>query len=270
MTPNRIDQRFAALKARGARAFVAYLTAGDPNPAATPPIIEAIAGAGADIVELGVPFSDPIADGPVIQQACQRALAQGASLPVVLDILRQTRARTDVPIVLFTYFNPVLRYGPKRFFADAAAAGADGILLLDLPPEEAGAERAEANAAGLAWICLIAPTTPAERVPILAANSSGFVYYVSREGVTGVRDSLAASLGERLRFLRAHSNLPVCVGFGISTAEHVRAAARDADGVVIGSAIVRQIELHGADPSLPARVADFVRPLAEAAHHPKA
>jgi tryptophan synthase alpha chain len=266
MQTHRIDATFSRLQSARQKAFVAYLTAGDPSPEQTPALVEALAEAGADIIELGIPFSDPIADGPVIQQAFQRALAHGTSVASVLEMVRAIRQRTEVPIVLFTYFNPVMRYGQERFLRDAASAGADGVLLLDLPPEEGSSEANLCAEVGLRWIRLIAPTTPDERAARLAREASGFVYYVSRAGVTGMQDQVASTIGERVTFLQQHTRTPICVGFGVANPDHVRQIARDADGIVVGSAIVRQIEQYAGAPDLVQRVKDFVRPLAEAAH----
>lgn len=266
MASNRIDERFAALRASGSRAFVAYLTAGDPTPDATPGLVMALERAGCDIIELGVPFSDPIADGPTIQQAFQRALESGTHMARVLEIIAEVRRCSRVPIVIFSYYNPVMRYGDQAFVADAAAAGADGLLLLDMPPEEAGGLIGECDRAGLRWVTLVAPTTPAERLPALVGRSSGFVYFVSREGVTGARESLSSGIAAGVARIREHTRAPVCVGFGISTEGQVREVAADADGVVVGSAIVGQIAAHGGASDLCERVEAFARPLAAAAH----
>ncbi len=266
MATNRIDGCFAALRERGGRAFVAYLTAGDPTPAATPGLVLALERAGCDIIELGVPFSDPIADGPTIQQAFQRALEAGTHLGKVLELIREVRRSSQVPIVVFSYYNPVMRYGDEAFVVDAAAAGADGLLLLDMPPEEAGGLIGRCEAAGVRWVTLVAPTTPEGRLPELVGRSSGFVYYVSRAGVTGARESLSAGIAEGVARIRRHTAVPVCVGFGISDAAQVGEVAASADGVVVGSAIVKVIASHGGAADLPARVEAFARPLAAAAH----
>lgn len=262
---NRIDQRFASLREEGKAAFVAYICAGDPTMEKSLEIMHGLERAGSDIIELGVPFSDPMADGIVNQMAAHRALEAGGNLPGVLDLIRKFRESSEVPIVLFTYLNPVYTYGFERFHVDAAAAGADGVLLLDLPPEEASinAELVESNA--LKHIRLIAPTTPAERVPELAASSEGFIYYVSREGVTGAQQSLAVGIEENVKSIKSHTEVPVVVGFGISTPEHSAEVARSSDGVVVGSAIVRQVEAAGASQDVADRVEAFVKPLVEAA-----
>lgn len=266
MASNRIDERFAALRARGSRAFVAYLTAGDPTPEATPGLVLALERAGCDIIELGVPFSDPIADGPTIQQAFQRALESGTHLGRVLEIIAEVRRSSRVPIVVFSYYNPVMRYGEAAFVTAAAAAGADGLLLLDMPPEEAGELIGRCDEAGLRWVTLVAPTTPAARLPELVGRSSGFVYFVSREGVTGAQEALSAGIAEGVARIREHTRVPVCVGFGISTAGQVREVAADADGVVVGSAIVKVIASRGGGGDAGGALEAFARPLAAAAH----
>ncbi|HRQ89171.1 MAG TPA: tryptophan synthase subunit alpha, partial [Bacteroidia bacterium] len=247
---NRIDQRFAALRETGKPAFVAYVAAGDPDLDRCLDILSALEQAGADIIELGVPFSDPMADGIVNQMAAHRALEAGATTRGVLDLVRRFRETSHTPVVLFTYLNPVYAYGFAKFHADAAAAGADGILLLDLPPDEAGHNAELTDGGELRHIRLIAPTTPAERIPQLAAAAEGFVYYVSREGVTGAQTSLAEGIAENVATIKAHTSVPVVVGFGISTPEQAAAVGRASDGVVVGSAIVREIERHGASPDL--------------------
>jgi tryptophan synthase alpha chain len=270
MTPsvaaNRIDACFERLKSQGRGALISYFAAGDPSLEATVELVVAVERAGVDIVELGAPFSDPIADGVVNQLSFQRAFAAGTTFSGVLDCVARIRERSQVPVVLYTYYNPVMRMGLETFVRRAKESGVDGVLLLDLPPDEGGAERAACEAAGIRWVTLIAPTTPAGRVGMLAEAATGFVYYVSREGVTGVRDDLAADLTERVAAIRSRAKAPVVVGFGISTPGQVRAVCALSDGAVVGSAIVRQIEQHAADPDLTGRVARFVEPLAAAAH----
>jgi tryptophan synthase alpha chain len=272
MTPpaeNRIDRVFRELRTRGRKAFVAYITAGDPRPEITPELVWALERAGADVVELGVPFSDPLADGVVNQLSAQRALEAGTTTPRVLEILRAIRERSEIPIVLYTYFNLLYAYGTERFCLQAPEAGADGVLVLDLPPEESLGEGAVGGRLGdgsLRRISLVAPTTPAERLPRIIQNASGFVYYVSREGVTGMQDRMATSIGARVELIRKHTSLPICVGFGISTPEQARAVAQEADGVVVGSALVNRIAEWGRDDGLSAKLEAFARPLAEAIH----
>lgn len=245
---------------------MAYITAGDPSLRATEDLVPALAAAGVDFVELGVPFSDPLADGVVNQLSAQRALAAGATLDKVLDAIRRIRARTDIPVILYTYLNPVYVHGFDKFHEEAAAAGADGILILDLPPEEIGANSELAESHGLKAIRLIAPTTPPDRMEIIARAAEGFIYYVSREGVTGEQAAVADSIEARLFEIKKHTDLPVAVGFGISTPEQAAQVARRADAVVVGSAIVRRMGEYAGSPDFVARVTTFVRPLAEAAH----
>ncbi len=264
-SPNRIDAVFARLKTAGEKGFVAYISAGDPDLARTLTLAAAIESAGADILELGVPFSDPLADGTVNQAAAGRALATGATVSGVLRCIRELRERSQIPVVLYTYLNPIYAFGFERFLNEALESGVDGVLILDLPPDEAARNpELGAKPAGLKNIRLIAPTTPPDRVAEIAARGEGFIYYVSREGVTGEQQSLSASVQERVAAIRRHTELPVAVGFGIATPAHAREAAAAADAVVVGSAIVRQIGQCGASADLEQRVADFVRPLVEA------
>jgi tryptophan synthase alpha chain len=258
---NRIDAVFSELARERRAGFIAYITAGDPRPAMTAPLVLEIEKQGADFVELGVPFSDPLADGVVNQRAAERALAHGVSLKKVLDIVKGIRKRSEIPIIIFTYLNPVLNYGFGRFARDAARAGVDGILSLDLPPEEAACYEAELTRRGVNSIFIIAPTTPPERMKLIARHARGFIYYVSRTGVTGVRAHLAAELARRVRLIRRLTSIPIAVGFGISTAAHVRAVARLADAVVVGSALVKEIELHGAKSDIVERVGEKVAQL---------
>lgn len=236
---------FQAWRRAGRCALIPYLTAGFPQPDATAQLLRGLARAGADIIELGVPFSDPVADGPTIQRASQIALEQGASLDWVLAQLREFRAEHDTPVIIFSYLNPILRYGWERFIADAEAAGAQGVLLTDLP---AGAdqriERA-LEASPLALIRLIAPTTDPARVRAIAARAQGFIYYIARMGVTGARTELPAELLEAVRALKAVTEVPVAVGFGVSSAAQVRAIGTVADAVVVGSALIDTIEREG-------------------------
>lgn len=262
---NRIDQRFAALREAGKAAFVAYICAGDPDMDRTLEIMLALEEVGVDVIELGVPFSDPMADGIVNQMAAHRALEAGATTARVLDLIRNFRKTSATPVVLFTYLNPIYSYGFSKFHEDAAGAGADGILLLDLPPDEV-AHNAELTESGrMRHIRLIAPTTPADRLPKLAAASEGFIYYVSREGVTGTQTALAEGIRENVAEIKRHTNVPVVVGFGISTPEQSAEVARASDGVVVGSAIVNEIGKYGADPKVAALVGAFVKPLVDAA-----
>ena len=264
--PNRIDQKFADLRAAGQKALIAYIAAGDPDLDATRELAWAFEQAGVDILELGVPFSDPLADGVVNQLAAARALTAGTTAHGVLDCVRAIRTKSQLPIVLYTYMNPIYRYGFELFHRDAEAAGVDGLLILDLPPDEDAQNTELTEHTGLKRIRLIAPTTPDARIALLTAGASGFIYYVSREGVTGERAEVADSMAERVAAIRATTTLPIAVGFGISTPAHVRQVAQHADGIVVGSAIVKRIAEFGQRPELLAQLSDFVRPLAAAAH----
>jgi tryptophan synthase alpha chain len=243
---SRIDDAFARCRAEGRAAFVAFLTAGDPSLERTEEIAVSLADAGVDVLELGVPFSDPIADGPVIQRSSQRALARGVTLAAVLDVVRRIRRRTELPLLLFSYLNPLHRYGLPRVARDARDAGIDGALVTDLPPEEADEWIACARGAEVDTVFLAAPTSPDERLRKVADVSRGFVYAVSRTGVTGERQALSADAGPLVARLRALTPVPVALGFGISTPDQVAEAGRVADGVVVGSALVRFLEEHPA------------------------
>jgi tryptophan synthase alpha chain len=254
--------RIGCLFQQRKKVLIAYLTAGDPSPARTPALIEALVRGGADLIELGVPFSDPIADGPVIQRAGERALKAGTTLETVLDIARQIRAKSEVPLLLFTYLNPVLRYGLDRLGNDAAAAGIDGCLLIDASVEEAESYATAMHAHGLDTVFLAAPTSTQRRLELVARYSTGFVYLVSRTGVTGERDSLSASVAGLIRSVRAVTPLPLAVGFGISKPEHVAELAPQVEGIVVGSAIVRIIEQNS--PTLESDLENYARSLKQA------
>jgi len=262
MQANRIDQKFAALRSQGLKAFIAYICAGDPSLEATRALALALEAAGVDILELGVPFSDPLADGIVNQLASQRALEAGTTPHSVLECVRQIRRDSQIPIVLYTYINPLLALGFAAFHRDAEAAGVDGLLILDLPPDEDAPKLAPVG--GMRRIRLVAPTTPDARIASITAHADGFIYYVSREGVTGEQASVAETLQERVEAIRRTTQLPIAVGFGVSNADQARQIAHLADGVVVGSAIVKRIAQFSAEPDMPALVADFVRPLAAA------
>ena len=227
--------------------LVPYLTAGFPERATTVPMLEAVADAGADVIELGIPFSDPLADGPTIQCSSFRALQQGTTVDTVLEALSDFRARRDTPVVLFTYLNPALRRGLSAFCREAAEAGAQGILITDLPVGTDPELEDAVQGAGLDWIRLLAPTTPPERVPLVARGGSGFLYYISRPGVTGARTQVRAELASEVSALRARVTLPIAVGFGISTPEQACAVAEVADGVVVGSALITRLGREGVD-----------------------
>lgn len=260
---NRLDSLFQKLQSKKQKAFVAYITAGDPSLQKTVELVLTIEKAGANIIELGVPFSDPLADGVVNQLAAQRALNSGTTLHGILDAVREIRKKSQIPIVFFTYYNPIFHFGLKKFLIEAEKAGADGALILDLPPEEA--EREWPKDSPMKRISLIAPTTPKTRVAAIVKTSGGFIYYVSRTGVTGMQDKVASELSQHIQMIRSQTPLPICVGFGISNPEQAKAVAQIADGVVVGSAIVDQIDKHGSEGDLSEKVFQFVQPMTQAA-----
>jgi tryptophan synthase alpha chain len=261
---NRIDQTFARLKQERRKGLILYIGAGDPNLEATRQLALAFDQAGVDVLELGVPFSDPLADGLVNQLAAQRGLASGTTPPGVLATVAAIRRHSEIPIVLYLYFNLAHRYGLRPFIEDAARAGVDGLLVLDLPPEEGANCQALMRQSRLCPICLVAPTTPQERIQLIVKGGAGFIYYVSREGVTGMQTEVATSIAQKTASIRACTSLPIAVGFGISTPDQARTVAAHADAVVVGSAIVNQIAQLGRDPALVSRAAAFVKPLAAA------
>ncbi len=261
---NRIEERFAQLRRAGKKGFIVYIGAGDPNLAATRRLALAFEEAGVDILELGVPFSDPLADGLVNQLAAQRGLESGATPPKVLQTVAAIRRQSQIPIVLYIYFNLIHRVGMRKFIAAAARAGVDGLLVLDLPPEESDPYETLMNAAGLCHIYLVAPTTPEERMEFIVKRGRGFIYYVSREGVTGMQSKVAANLALQAAKIRARTNLPVAVGFGVSNPRQARLVAQAADAVVVGSAVVNQIAKHGKSKTLVKRVTSFVKSLTDA------
>lgn len=256
---NAIDDAFARLRTAKRGGLVTYVTAGDPDLERSADILRALPAAGADVIEVGVPFSDPLADGPVIQRASERALRAGATLARVITMIAGTRASIAAPVVLFTYANPIVRMGFDRFAAAASDAGVDGALVLDLPIDECDGLGASLGARGIATIFLVSPTTPPDRIQRAAERGSGFLYAISRLGVTGARDSLSQDAGEVMRRIRAQTDMPVALGFGISKPEHVRDACRLADAAVVGSAIVNVIAEQGSAPDLVERVAAHVR-----------
>jgi len=239
---SRIADAFGDLKAKQRRALIPFVVAGDPDLETTLKIIQTLARDGADLIELGVPFSDPIADGPVNQRAAQRALAAGVSLADVLGLVRRARADVHQPIVLLSYYNPILQYGLTRFCADASSAGVDGVVIPDLPPDESEELMTTARPHGLDVIFLLAPTSTSERISFVAERASGFIYCISLTGVTGVRERLPEDIRDLVRGIKAKTRFPVCVGFGISTPEQARAVAEIADGIIVGSAIVALLE----------------------------
>jgi tryptophan synthase alpha chain len=261
---NRIEERFAQLRREGKKGFIVYIGAGDPNLAATRELAVAFDQAGVDILELGVPFSDPLADGLVNQLAAQRGLESGTTPPKVLQTVAAIRKKSEIPVVLYIYFNLIHRIGMEKFIRDAARAGVDGLLVLDLPPEESDNYEALMRKHGLCHIYLVAPTTPEERTEFIVQRGSGFIYYVSREGVTGMQSQVASNLAEQVSKIRAHTRLPIAVGFGVSNPQQAKLVAQNADAVVVGSAVVNQIAKNGKSKELVRRVGKFVKSLAEA------
>jgi tryptophan synthase alpha chain len=255
---------FHELRERRESALIPFIVAGDPDLDRTRRLVLEFEARGADLIELGVPFSDPMADGPVNQRAAVRGLSSGATLPAILAMVAELRKESQIPVILFGYFNPIFHYGSARLCVDAARAGIDGILVVDLPPEEAAELAPHARSAGLDLIYLLAPTTPLERSRMIAANASGFLYYVSVTGVTGARTALAADLAAKVGALRAVTDLPIGVGFGISTPEQAREVAGYADAVVVGSAISQLIEQHAAADDLVEIAGAFVGSLKRA------
>jgi tryptophan synthase alpha chain len=256
---SRIEASFRALRDARRPGLVTYVTAGDPDLTRSADIVVALDRAGADVIEVGVPFSDPLADGPVIQRATERALAAGATLHTVLAMIADVRPEVRAPIVLFTYANPVLRLGMESFAASAARAGVDGVLVLDVPPEESAAIRERLARDGIDTIFLVSPTTSPERLRRAAALGSGFLYGISRLGVTGARDEIAESARALAERVRRESALPLALGFGFSRPEHIRAVGEVADAAVVGSALVKVIAEHGRSPRLIEEVEQYVR-----------
>ena len=257
----RIEDAFTKLKREGKKGFIPYITAGDPDLATTEQLLLTLANSGATLIELGVPFSDPMADGPVIQRASERALKHDFGLQEILDATARARKQIDTPIILFSYYNPLLQFGLKRIATAAKDAGLDGVLVTDLTPEESREFETELRAVGLDMIFLIAPTSTDERLQLLAKHASGFIYAVSRAGVTGTRDTVSAEAEKLVTRMRRFSELPIAVGFWVSNAEQVRDVQRYADAVVVGSAIVAEMEKLGGVPDLPQKVGEFLRGL---------
>ncbi|HXN86378.1 MAG TPA: tryptophan synthase subunit alpha [Candidatus Binataceae bacterium] len=258
MPRHRIAAKFRELRARDETALIPYVVAGDPDLDTTKAIVREFVARGADLIELGVPFSDPMADGPANQRAASRGLNAGASLAAILSMVSELRRETEIPIILFGYFNPIFHYGCDRLCADAARAGIDGLLVVDLPPEEAGELKTAARANGLDIIYLLAPTTPIERARKVARSASGFLYYISVLGVTGARTVVASDLKEYVNNLRGVTDLPIGVGFGISTPEQAARIARFADAVVVGSALSLLIEANLGSTDLVKKVGELV------------
>ncbi|HEY1337074.1 MAG TPA: tryptophan synthase subunit alpha [Bryobacteraceae bacterium] len=257
----RIGRMFDCLRKDGRKGLIAYLTAGDPSLERTPALMDAMVRGGADLIELGVPFFDPIGDGPVIQRAGERALRAGTSMKAVLEIAVQIRTRSEVPLLLFTYLNPVVRYGLDRLAQDAAACGIDGCLLIDASVEEAHDYIGAMRRHGLDTVFLAAPTSTERRLKLVAQYSTGFIYLVSRTGVTGERESLSEAVAPLVHAMRAVTDLPLAVGFGVSRPEHVAELGRQVEAVAVGSAFVRLIEKNMDNPSLEIQLESFVREL---------
>jgi len=259
----RIEAAFIELKRSGKKGFIPFITAGDPDLETTEELLVELSQAGATVIELGVPFSDPMADGPVIQRASERALRHGLGVGDILGVVASVRRRIEKPIVLFSYFNPLLQFGLKRLAKEAKAAGVDGVLVTDLSPEESGELDGELRANDLDMIFLIAPTSTDERLKLIAEHARGFIYAVSRAGVTGVQTSVSAAAEKLVNRMRQFSSLPIAVGFGISNAEQVKDVHRYADAVVIGSAIVSEIERLEGATDVAERIGDFVKELSD-------
>ena len=266
---SRVERRFAALKAEGRGGLVIFITAGDPDPETSFALISGLPGAGADVIEIGMPFSDPMADGPAVQAASLRALNAGMTLAKTLDLVARFRSQDgDTPVILMGYYNPIYSYGVERFLEDAVKAGADGLIIVDLPPEEDDELCQPAIRAGLHWIRLATPTTDDKRLPTVLADTSGFVYYISILGITGTRSASTDAVRAAVERLKRHTDLPIAVGFGIKTPEQAAEVAGVADAAVVGSALIDCLksgldERDQATPGLIGDVLDFVRSLAE-------
>lgn len=263
-TINRIEKTFKELKSKKKKAFVAFVTAGDPTIKATVKIVHEMVASGADIIELGIPFSDPMADGIVIQKSSERALKKGATLKGVLDCLKEIRKTSEVPVVLFGYYNPIFKYGPEKFARDAALAGVDGVLVVDLPPEEDEELNKFLRPKGIELIHLVTPTSDALRMKYISHNAKGFLYYVSVAGVTGARKSVSGSLSKSVDKLKKITDTPVVVGFGVSTPEQARSVSKISDGVVVGSAIIKVIEKNNKSKTVHLKAGKFVKTLTKA------
>ena len=258
---NRIDKTFKELRKRKKKAFIAFITSGDPNLATTEKLVVAFADAGVDIVELGVPFSDPLADGPTIQAASQRALAKGVTLKKILVTVKRIRTKTEIPIALMTYYNPIFCMGEDKFVREAAKAGLDGVIIPDLPLEEGNSLTRAARKAGIDNILFVAPTTEQSRLKTIAKAAAGFIYYISLAGVTGERKALPSDIVSHVRKIKKMTGTPVCVGFGVSSAAQVRQIQSVADGVIVGSAIIRKVKEFRGEPRLVDKVGAYVTTL---------
>lgn len=255
---NRIDKKFSALKKQHKKAFIAFITAGYPSLGVTEKLIYAFDKIGVDILELGVPFSDPMADGPMIQEASQEALKKNTHLVDIIRLVKKARKRVNIPVCLMTYYNPIFCFPEGKFIKEAKAAGVDGLIIPDLPPEEGRGFMKAAGKAGLAVVCFLSPTSSAKRIKLIAGASRGFIYYVSLTGVTGARKKLASGIRKNIALIKRYTQKPVCVGFGVSTPAQAREVRRIADGVIVGSAIVRKIKEHAGSPLLIKKVSSFV------------
>lgn len=264
---NRIDKKFNELRQSRKKAFIAYITAGDPNLAVTKELVPVLRESGVDIVELGIPFSDPLADGPTIQEASQRALKNKVTLKRIFKVVRRLRNKTDIPIAFMTYYNPVLKYGVERFAKDCRINGVDGVIVPDLPSEEAKDLIRFAKRYGVSTINLVTPTSTHKRIKDIVKNSTGFIYYVSLTGVTGARKRLPSEISLKVREIKSITNKPICVGFGISNPYQARQIAKVSDGVIVGSAIVKVIEKNLKAKNLVSKVSQFSKRLAMAVHN---
>ncbi len=260
---NRIEQKFAQLKQLKRKAFISFITAGDPDLKTTHDLVLAFEQSGVDIIEIGVPFSDPLADGPTIQASSFRSLQKGTTLPKVLQLVKKLRQQTDIPIALMMYYNPIFNYGEAKFVKDATESGIDGVIVPDLPPEEAMNLIKLSRQANLSTIFFISPTTTKERMKLVAQASTGFIYYVSIAGVTGARNQVALSYKDQIKQAKKLTNKPICVGFGVSTREQVKDISKIADGVIVGSAIVNEIVKNQNQKNLVSNVARFVSGLSK-------
>ena len=258
---SKISRTFEKLRSEGRKALIPFITAGYPDINTTEKFIYELEKSGADLIELGVPFSDPMADGPVIQMASERSLANGTNLKTILELVKKVRKRTEIPIILMGYYNPFFIYGLKRISRDAKDAGVDGFLIVDLPPEEAGEMKAQTDSAGLDIIFLLAPTSDEKRINLITKNGTGFIYYVSLTGVTGIRSELDRDIRKQIKKIRRKTRLPIGVGFGISSPAHAKRVAKWADAVVVGSAIIKIVENSSSKKLMVQRVGKFVNDL---------
>jgi len=261
---NRIDKTFRDLRKKEKKAFIPYITAGDPDLKTTYKIAMELIKNGADLIEFGIPFSDPLADGPTIQAASERALKRSIDIKSILKMIDLLRKKTEVPFVFMTYYNPVYQYGIRKFILDSKQSGIDGVIIPDLPPEEAGELLKHAGKNAFAVIFLVAPTSTPDRLKIIAKKSKGFIYYVSLTGVTGARKKLASDIADHLRKIKQITEKPVCVGFGVSNPKQAKLVASFADGVIIGSALIKVVEKNIGRRDLPKRVGKFARSIAKA------